>query len=290
MQTALLPNASIVTANDYVPSIHGEQIRCIDKNCEAPVIFVAGTEKAAPYFKTTGKGASVHAEACGFYRTLTFEEAIKKVKEYQDEYIKVQADSGIKGLPQVVVRFNFNSIDPDYVSKSSVREESEPKPKGGLGVEIKDSKTHPANVTSVKSVVKLLANNEPDQLSSIIVNIKGYKVPLSFLIIDQEQAHTLLWENTSQANRFSFFVYGKIEKVTRREKVYYISFVIENETKPSFTVVIFQQYFDNFTYTDAQLIGRKVLVYGQLRKNTYNGKNLTEMVIKSDKYLSFLPN
>jgi hypothetical protein len=60
------------------------------------------------------------------------------------------------------------------------------------------------------------------------------------------------------------------------------------EKNVPFTIVIFQKHWKDFSYSEKQLEGKDVLIYGHLRKNDYQDKQLTEMIIKSDKYLETL--
>ncbi|RHW36069.1 hypothetical protein D1B31_18500 [Neobacillus notoginsengisoli] len=279
MNSALLHNGNVVTAVEYNPDVHGNRIYCIDNTCQTPVIFVNGSESTVPHFKTTGKNSdSKHHEQCGFARPLTFEESIKKVEEFQQSLMD-------KGIKEIVIRMNMNKIDPDYESKQIEREESEKKPKDASEVKIKQESTPPNSIGSLKAIVKLLTSYEPDTLASILVNVKGKKVPISQLIISHDKAHELLWEDRTIPS-LNYFVFGTVEKLIRREKVYYINFKPVNDVM--FSLVIFDKYFKHFTYTDEQLIGKNVLATGLLKKNVYKDKNTTEMVIKSNKYLELI--
>ncbi|MFT9493867.1 MULTISPECIES: hypothetical protein [Bacillota] len=280
MNSALLHSGKVISAAEYNVDVHGHRIFCIDKSCRAPVIYVAGTETSVPYFKTTGKNDdSKHTISCGFYKPLTFEESIQKVGEYQAEL----SDQGIK---ETVIRINLNKIDPDYEAKQVERNEQEPKEKNPNEVKIKQDKAAPNSISSLKSVVKLLTSYEPDTLASILVNVKGKKIPLSHIIISYEKAHELLWSGQA-VEGLSYFVYGTIEQVYRREKVYYINFKPINNVL--FSLVIFDRYFKHFTYSDEQLIGKKVLAWGPLRQNSFKDqKNTSEIIIKSNKYIEFI--
>ncbi|MEI2358385.1 hypothetical protein [Mesobacillus zeae] len=279
MNSALLHNGNIVTAAEYNPDVHGSRIYCIDRNCKAPVIHVK-SENAAPHFKTTGKNdGQRHNKLCGFYKQLSFEESIQKVEEYQGEFLE-------KGIKETVIRLNMNRIDPDYESKQIEREENEKTAKDPSEVKVKQESTTPNSIGSLKAIVKLLTTYDPDILASILVSVKGKKIPLSQLVISHDKAHQLVWEDRSIDN-LGYFVYGTIEQVLRREKVYFINFKPVGNV--SFGLVVFDKYFKHFTYTDEQLLGRKLLAWGSLKKNVYKDKNTTEMVIKSNKYIQFLP-
>jgi hypothetical protein len=280
MNSALLYNGKVITAAEYNPDSHGHRIYCIDKSCKAPVIYV-NTESSIPHFKTTGKNEeSKHTDKCGFFKPLSFEESIQKVNEYQQELL----DQGIK---ENVIRLNMSKLDPDYEGKQVERDESEKKEKDPSEIKVKQESATPNSIGSLKAIVKLLTSYEPDILASILVNVKGKKIPLSQLVISHDKAHELLWNGQAIEN-LSYFVYGTIENVIRREKVYYISFKPINNVR--FSLVVFEKYFKHFTYTDEQLIGKDVLAWGSgLKKNVYNKKNTTEMVIKSKKYIEFLP-
>lgn len=150
-------------------------------------------------------------------------------------------------------------------------------------VKLKDENRQPATISSVKSVAKLLTMYEPDVLASVLLDVGGSrKVPLSSLVINQEVAHDILWSERTIKN-VGYFVYGTVASISRLEKVVFIDFEKVNDT--SFTLVVFEKYFKHFTYKTGDLEGYDILVYGFLKKNEYNGKNKTEMVIKSNKYI-----
>ncbi|MYL35438.1 hypothetical protein GLW08_21385 [Pontibacillus yanchengensis] len=278
MQTALLNNGSLVHANEYEQDTHGSRIYCIDKNCNAPVIFVPSHEGSTPHFKTTGKNDSKHQKGCGFYEPMDFVDSLEKVSEYQKDLFD-------KGVKETIIKVNMNRIDPEYETNST-QTENESKDKKESEVKIKDENKPPQSISSVKSVVTLLTSYEPDVISSILVNIGGgRKIPLSDLVLNQVKAHDSLWNGLLNPNS-GYFVYGKVKKITNREKVKYINF--ESIEGITFTLVLFQKYWKHFTYTEAQLLDKDVLVYGNLRKNDYNEKQQTEMLIKSDNYIEFI--
>ncbi|MCS0824686.1 hypothetical protein NX029_11955 [Cytobacillus firmus] len=281
MNSALLHNGQIITAAEYNPDKSGQRIRCIDKSCHTDLIFVPGTDSSVPYFKTTGKNDhSKHNEKCGFYRVLTFEESIKKVEEYQSDLME-------KGIKETLIRLNLKKLDPDYVARTVEKEESEKKAKDPNEVKVKQEAKTPNSIGTLKAIVKLLTSYEPDTLATILVSINGRKIPLSQIVISHDKAHELAWSDQADPN-LSYFVYGVIQNVVRRESVYYINFEPVNGVV--FSLVIFSKYFKHFTYKDDQLIGRKVLAYGyRLKKNEYKGKNMSELLIKSNSYLEFLP-
>jgi hypothetical protein len=105
------------------------------------------------------------------------------------------------------------------------------------------------------------------------------------MVISHERAHELLW-NGKLIDSLSYFVYGIIEQVLRREKVLYVNLKPVNNVY--FSIVIFEKYFKHFTYTDEQLIGKNVLAWGGIRRNTFQEKNTSEIIIKSNKYIEFL--
>lgn len=278
MNTAVLHSGRLITASEYNPEKHGSRLYCIDKDCKTNVIFVSASENTVPFFKTTGKSEqSMHTNLCGFYKKLTFEESIRKVEEYQEEHL-------MNGLNETIIRISLNKIDPDYEPRSIEKEEK--KRKDPNEVRLKQENTTPKSVSSLKSIVKLLTSYEPDVLAGILVNIRGNKIPLSDLVISHEKAHQLAWSGQADDN-LSYFVYGNVQNIIRREKVYYINF--ESINNIQFSLVVFDKYFKYFTYTDKQLIGKKILAYGhRLKKNEYMGKNKTELVIKSNQYIEIL--
>ncbi|MFC0476963.1 hypothetical protein ACFFHF_17300 [Robertmurraya beringensis] len=282
MNSAMLHNGQVVTAAEYNPDTHGKRIYCIDKACKTNIIYVPGTDSTVPYFKTTGKNEdSKHKQSCGFFKILTFEESIAKVNEYQDELLD-------KGFPETIIRLNMAQLDPDYQKKVVEKEESQQKKvKDPNEIKVKQESTTPNSISTLKAVVKLLTLYEPDTLATILVSVKGRKIPLSKIVVSSERAHELAWSGEAD-DTLSYFVYGTIRKVIRREKVIYLNFEPVNNVV--FSLVIFDKYFKHFTYKDEQLVDRKVLAYGfRLKKNEFKGKNTSELHIKSNKYIEFLP-
>lgn len=281
MHSALLDDGKVVTAKAYDESLHGVRIVCMDKSCGVPVYFIPGSKEVVPHFKTSGKGKSIHKEGCGFAKKLTFQESVAKVSEYQ-------ASLREQGIREFVVRLNLNSIDPDFVARTNEIEpkEKEPADKKELDSDaLKEDKTTPQSIGSLRSVKKLFTTVEPDLLAAIIVSVKGKRIPISELIRHHQIAHTALWEGTTLD--VPYFIHGSIEKVIRREKVWYIMFTATENT--FFSLVIFNRHFKYFTFKDSELIGKDVLAYGMLKKNEFNKeKNVTEMIIKSNKYIEFL--
>ncbi|MEQ2527613.1 hypothetical protein WMO40_12955 [Bacillaceae bacterium CLA-AA-H227] len=273
MLSAKLHNGGIISSSEYNESTHGTRIYCLDKNCNAPLIYIdAAEEGRVAHFKTSGKGDSKHVANCGFYQRLDLVESISKVKEYQAEVLN-------KGVKEIVIRLSMSGLDPDKEKNTTEREQSE---KTKKEVKLKNENLTPQSISSVKGVVKLLTEYEPDILSSILVNVGGgRKVPISELVVNQEQAHELLW-NDNVLQNVGYFVYGKVTKLIKLEKVMYIT--LEENSVP-FTIVIFQKHWKEFTYTEKQLVGKNVLVFGNLRKNEYKDQQKTEMIIKSDRYL-----
>lgn len=281
MNSALLHNGTIITAAEYNPSLHGSRIFCLDKGCKTSVIFVPGSENSTAYFKTTGKNdQSKHSVSCGFARQLTFEESIQKVEEYQTDLLG-------QGIKETIIKLNLSKLDPDYQPKEIERENSEKKQKDPNEIKVKQESATPNSIGSLKAVVKLLTSYEPDILASVLISMKGIKIPLSQIVISHDKAHDLLWSGQAIDSQ-AYFVYGNIEKVIRREKVYYINFKPINNVM--FSLVVFDKYFKHFTLTDKQLIGKDVLAWGHLRGNSFQEKkNTSELIIKSSKYIEFLP-
>ncbi|MGY3716076.1 hypothetical protein ACWE42_11175 [Sutcliffiella cohnii] len=271
MLTGKLHNGNIVTTLEYNSDLHGTRVYCIDKSCNAPLIYVAENDNRAAHFKTSGKGDSKHSSQCGFYQQLDLIESISKVKQYQED--------GVHSNKEIIIRLSMNRIDPDREVAGVEREKGK---KENQEPKVKNESLTPNSITSVKGVVKLLTEYEPDVLSSILINVGGgRKVNLSELVVDQKTAHRLLWQEEGLKD-VGYFIYGKVSKFTKLEKVLYINF---EEVEVPFTVVIFQKYWNEFDYTEKQLVGRNVLVYGHLRKNDYQNKQTTEMIIKSSKYI-----
>jgi len=276
LKTALLSNGKMINAWEYDVDVHGPDLKCIDSQCNVTVHYVAKSDAVAAHFKTSGKTESKHKQSCGFAKPLDPISSLKKVKQYQ----QVISEEEHKDF---TIRLNMSRIDPDYESNTAEREKKENKNKNEVKVK-NDNKT-PQSISSVKSVIKLLTDYEPDILSQIKINVgKNIKLPLSDVIIDQIQAQENAWIDEPPLH--SFFVYGRVERFVRLQKVMYISFETINDV--SFTIVLFEKHWKYFELTEKDLIGKKVLVYGILRKNDYNDKKQTQIVIKSDDYIGFI--
>lgn len=281
MHSALLPNGKIITAVSYDESLHGVRLNCMDKSCMSPVFHVPGTPTMSAHFKTSGKGASIHKQNCGFGKKLTFQETVSKVDEYQASF------QG-QGLREFVVRLNMNKLDPDFEAKES---ENLPKEKEDSKVEeldsevLKEDTKTPKSIGSLKSVKKLFMTVEPDLLASIIVAVNGKRIPISELIRSYEAAHLALWNDTTLD--VPYFIHGIVERVIRRDKVWYINF--KQTDSGFFSLIVFDRHFKHFTLKDEELIGKEVLAFGLLKKNTYSqDRKSTEMIIKSNQYIEFL--
>jgi hypothetical protein len=136
----------------------------------------------------------------GFCQPLDLVESISKVKEYHQD--GVQDD-----MKEIVIRLSMNRIDPDKETSTVEHEKGKKDPDA---IKVKNDSLTPQSISSVKGDVKLLTEYEPDILSSILVNIGGgRKVSISELIIDQEQAHEMLW-NDEMLKDAGYFVYGKV--------------------------------------------------------------------------------
>lgn len=280
MHSAIIANGKVVSANSYDESIHGVKLNCMDQNCKVPVIFIKGAAALTPHFKTSGKGESVHKENCGFAKPLNFQESVSKVGEYQSSIME-------NGIRQIVIRLSMNEIDPDFEKKTVERKSLDKEKKtSDLNEDVlKVSKDTPASIGSLKSVKKLFTTVSPDILAGILISVKGQKIPISSLIRNYEEAHEALWNDETE--EVPYFIHGKIERVVRRDKVWYISFA--KSDIGFFSLVVFNRHFHHFTYKDSELIGKEVLAYGFLQKNNYHkDKQSTEMIIKSNKYIEFL--
>lgn len=281
MHSALLRDGKVITAKSYTEELHGIRLTCMDKSCGVPVIYIPESDGGIAHFKTSGKGDSIHKEECGFAKKLTFQQTVAKVSEYQTSLRE-------QGIREFVVRLNLNSIDPDFEPKEVNREPSEKDEKDKPELDekvLKESKPTPSSIGSLKSVKKLFTTVEPDLLASILVSVKGTKIPISELIRSNQDAHIALWENRSPD--LPYFIHGRVEKVVRRERVWYIKF--EAEDASFFSLVVFEKHHKYFTLKDEELIGKDILAYGYLKKNEFNkDKPATDMIIKSNKYLEFL--
>jgi len=280
MNAARLQDGTIIAAKDYCLSEHGAAIYCMDIACKVPVHYVQKSEKNA-FFKTSGKGESVHKELCAFATKMTFERSLFKVTQFQQE-LKSKIDP-------IIVRLNTDKLDPDYIPKTVTRNSSgnQEQQKEGKTRESKgkaDGQNPPQAVSNLKNLKKLFQTEEPDLLASIYANYNGYKLPITELISDQYLAAKKLWQGT--ALNVPYFIYGEITKIVRLEKVWYFNMGIGSNP---FTLVVFEKYFEHFTFTDEDLLNRPILVMGRLKKNDFHkGKFATEMFIKSNTFIEFL--
>ncbi|UXJ71368.1 hypothetical protein [Lysinibacillus fusiformis] len=275
MNAARLQDGTIIVAKDYSPETHGLEIYCMDIACRAPVHFVQEGKKVS-FFKTSGKGESVHKELCAFAGKMTFERSLFKVTQFQQE-LKSQVDP-------IMVRLNTNKLDPDYVPRS-VEREGNNKEVDARELKISnDSPKPPQTVSSLKSLKKLFQTADPDLLASIFISYNGHKLPITDLISDQYLAAKKLWQGTSL--NVNYFIHGEVTSIVRLDKVWYFNM---GDDRFPFTLVVFEKYFEHFTYTDEDLLNRTILVMGRLKKNDFNkDKFVTEMVIKADAYIEFL--
>lgn len=281
MHSAIDGNGKVVTARAYDEMINGLRMFCIDKTCGAPLIHVPESEEVVAHFRTTGRQPSIHHGECGFAKKLTFKETVAKVSEYQVSLRE-------QGIREFVVKLNLKSIDPDYEAKEVNRDTKEKDKKDATELDsnaLKDSKPTPASLSSLKSVKKLFTSLEPDLLASIIISVNGKRIPISELIRSTENAHTALWNDKTLD--LPYFIHGKVEKVVKLAKVTYINFETINNCY--FTLVVFAKHFDYFTLTEEDLVGKEILAYGYLRKNTFKeDRPVTEMVVKSNKYIEYI--
>jgi hypothetical protein len=283
MQTAKLSNGTILSALEYSPQKHGFEIYCLDKNCSAPLIFVdrntrnSSDVQVAAHFKTTGKDESTrHKKGCGFYDSLDVIEAIEKVNEYQQQILEAE------GTPKNVIRLSLNLLDPDHVKdergekeKSDNKDETDPK--------VKDTKQQPTVISSMKSIIKLLTDFEPDILGTVYFSVNGRKLPMSQLVLSPRRAYHLVWEGTP-IPKMKYFVYGKILNATKLKNLLFLDFENIDDSSQPFSIVVFENYFKNFKYSPDEVKGRYVLVYGALRQNDYQNRRKTEIILKTDKY------
>lgn len=276
MLTAKLADNTVVNATDFQEMSQQTPIFCMD--CRAPVHFVKESNKVA-FFKTSGKGASVHLEGCAFAAPMTFTESVGKIMQLQKEMITQ--------VEPIVVRLSLNKLDPEYVAQDRGR----PNEQEVTGRTLKvpnDGPKQPKTLTTLKGLKKLFLTGEPDLLASVIISINGFKIPISELIVDQQTAHTKVMKNL--ALDVPYFVHGTITKIVRLPRVWYFNM---NEDNYYFTLVVFERYFKYFTFKDEELIGHPILVMGKLKQNKFNegkanAKEGTEIIIKSNDYLEFL--
>jgi hypothetical protein len=173
MRTAFLPDGRLVHSDEYVDSMHGFDILCIDRSCRAPLIHVQRTEKAASHFKTIGKSFETkHSTSCGLHEPLDIVESIEKVTEYQSEVLQ-------SNTKKKLISLNMRRLDPDYEPKKTDKDQDQSQQSGKDpdNIKTKDKNESPNSISSLKSVVQLMTNYEPDLLSTIYFNIgNGRKV------------------------------------------------------------------------------------------------------------------
>jgi hypothetical protein len=212
---------------------------------------------------------------------LDIVESIEKVTEYQSEVLQ----SNIK---KTLISLNMRRLDPDYETKKTDKDQNQSQQlrQDPDNIKIKDKNESPSSISSLKSVVQLMTSYEPDLLSTIYFNIgNGRKVPLSSMVLSQERAHKMLWTDGAMRD-VGYFIYGRVEDIQRREKV--INIRLEKVNEIPFTIVIFEKYCQHFKLSDEVLKAKDVLIYGMLRKNDYQDRSTTEILIKSSKYIEFL--
>lgn len=248
----------------------------MDVACRVPVHFVQKSKKAA-FFKTTGKGESVHKDLCAFATKMTFERSLFKVTQFQKE---IQSK-----VEPIIMKLNIDKLDPDYIPKTINRTGLNKTPGSSSRVVTDESDKKPQAVTNLKSLKKLFQTEEPDYLATIYANYNGYKLPITEIISDQYLAAKKLWQGT--ALNVPYFIYGEITKIVRLDKVWYFN-MGESSSSP-FTLVVFERNFKHFTYTDEELLNRPILVTGRLKKNDYKKDEfVTEMIIKANSFIEFL--
>ncbi len=283
MLTAFLESGRVIHAKEYDPAKHGYSLFCIDTGCRAPVIFIEEIEsKRKAHFKTVGKGSeSKHTPQCGFYEAeLDVVTAIEKTTEYQKVILQAE------GVPKHVINVNLRRLDPDYEAKVVDKKEEE-KEKEEDKVKIKDDRESPGSVGSMKSVMKLLTSYEPDVLASIYFSVGGgLKLPMSQVVLNTERAYATLWEDRVPRG-MKYFVYGTVRSARKMEKVFYVD-LEESGSEHPFTMVIFEKYFKHFPLKPDELIGRDVLVYGELRKDEYKEIRRAQIILKTIKLLEFI--
>lgn len=273
MYLARLTNRNIISTAEYDFT---SDIFCIDPNCSAKVIFVEKSVDRAAHFRTTGKGESIHSEECGFFKELDFKEKLSLVSAYQEENIA-------QNVREHSIRLNLNKLDPDYVPREAPNGSSNPKEATEIDKDtIKEPSSTPQSISSLKTIKKLFNSVEPDLLASIILNVKGQKVPLSQIIREPHQAHELLWSDKDLP--IQYFIFGHVTKIINRDKVKFINLNTEGIERP-FTLVIFDKYLKYFELNDADLLHKDILACGFLKKNNYGDKEGTELIIKSSKFV-----
>lgn len=277
MYSAKLSNGKIVTTSNYDLQ---STLYCMDKTCKANVIYVAKSELKAAHFKTTGKRDSVHKDNCIYVNKHDFKETLKLVSTFQKENIE-------QNVRDHVIQLNLNKLDPDYVSRgiertgAAAHKEIEELEKDTL----KEPVTTPKSISSLKTLTKLFKTAEPDLLASIIISVKGNKIPISELICNTSDAHDTLWGDSIY--QVQYFVHGVVSKIINREKVKYINLESENSSNPV-TLIIFDKYLKHFTYNDKDLLNKEILACGFLKKNEFGGNQGTEIIIKSAKFVEIL--
>lgn len=277
MYSARLGNNKIITSNNYD---FKSKIYCMDPSCKASVIYVEKSALKAAHFKTTGKGDSIHKDDCIYVSARDFKNTLSLVTTFQKENIS-------QNVRDHVIQLNLNKLDPDYTARGIERSgaASEADVDELDKDKLKEPTTTPKSISSLKTLTKLFKTTEPDLLASIIINVKGNKIPISELICSAEEAHDTLWGD--HIYEVQYFVHGVISKIINRDKVKFINLESDNLSHPV-TLVIFDKYLKHFSYNDKDLLQKEVLACGFLKKNEYGGKQGTEIIIKSSKFVEVL--
>ncbi|NPV72892.1 MAG: hypothetical protein HPY89_03690 [Pelotomaculum sp.] len=259
MQNALLPTGKIINAQEYDPLIHGKLMFCV--SCKVPVIYIGPDQNdREPFFKTTGRGKSIHKKDCRERRMLVVFDSVKTINRYTTDIGKVDLDD------EYLINLDFSQDSKEHVPHGLVDEIDGSHPKKKFTYTNKYSKirsTLPKRITSLSQIAKLL-KNKPEDLARIIFVQQGQLFSFADIVIDQDKATEIALKN--KYADIDFIVYGIVRSVIKTEKVMFINLDTQDGLKP-FNIFVFAGDFKRFTLTKEQLEEKPILIRGKIKFN-----------------------
>ncbi|MQL53631.1 hypothetical protein GFC01_15440 [Desulfofundulus thermobenzoicus] len=275
MQNALLPNGKIINAKEYDQLIHGEKLFCV--SCKKPVIYVGSDQgNREPFFKTTGRGESIHKEDCKERRTLIIFDSLKTINKYTTDMSKMDSED------KYLIKLDFAPDNKEQIPHGSIDEIDESHPKKKFTYAYKYSKkrsTLPKRITSLSQIARLL-KNKPEDLSRITFTQQGELFSFTDIVIDQDKATEIALGN--KYTNIDFIIYGVVRSVIKTEKVMFVNLDTQDGLKP-FDIFVFAGDFKWFTLTKEQLEGKPILARGKIKFNERYNK--AEMRVRFNKQI-----
>lgn len=279
MQNALLPNGEIVNAREYDVRKHGDVIMC--PHCKARVIYVHSSN-TEPHFKTTGRSPDfTHKQDCPHVRKiLQIVDTIKKLRKYTTDL-----SDATSRQQQIIIDIQplFKQLNTGPTPKGPITEipNSHPKKQFDYAMRYKDAIELPVKqINSLKTIAKLIKDNCIEKLASTFFLVNEKQLRISDVIIDQNTANRIC--RTGDIENIPYIVYGTIRSVARREKVMFLNFDTQDGAAP-FTAYVFARHFNNFSYTQEEILKKFVLLLGFIKPNSKYG--YAEMELKSEKQM-----